>query len=168
MQNKKKVGGSDKLEIAGVSIADNPSSGPDLCPTFLDRGASAHCFQSSVQFVPGSLTSCAPCVIALADKSTVVANQVGKVLLSFENANLRLTDVLLVPEMRYNLVSCGRPADKGIEFRFSSESVSLDLGRKGDFHWVRRSPSEKWHVCVGESRSARHAFSQCIGCVGGF
>ena len=81
MQNKKKVGGSDKLEIeielAGVSIADiNQSSGPDLCPTFLDRGASAHCCQSSVQFVPGSLTSCAPCVIALADKIRVLLLQI--------------------------------------------------------------------------------------------
>ena len=130
MQNKKKAGGSEKFEIAGMSIADNESSGPDLCPTFLDSGASAHCFQSSVQFVPGSLTSCAPRVIALADKSTVVANQVGEVLLSFENANLRLTDVLLVPEMGYNLVSCGRLADKGIESRFSSESVSLILVEK--------------------------------------
>ena len=69
-------------------------------------------------------------MIALADKSTVVANQVGEVLLSFENANLRLTDVLLVPEMGYNLVSCGRLADKGIESRFSIESVSLVLVEK--------------------------------------
>ena len=130
LQNKKKAGGFEKLEIAGMSITGNESSGPDPCPTFLDSGASAHCFQSSVQFVPGSLISCAPRVIALADKSTVVANQVGEVLLSFENANLRLTDVLLVPEMGYNLVSCGRLADKGIESRFSIESVSLVLVEK--------------------------------------
>ena len=69
-------------------------------------------------------------MLVLADKSTVVANQVGEVLLSIENANLRLTDVLLVPEMGYNLVSCGRLADKGIESRFSSESASLILVEK--------------------------------------
>ena len=88
LENKKKAGGSDKLEISGVSIADNESSGPDLCRRFLDRGASAHCFQSSVQFVPGSLTSCAPRVIALGDEEYCCCKSGWRRLTEFRECQL--------------------------------------------------------------------------------
>ena len=42
-----------------------------------------------------------------------------QVLLSLENANLRLTDVLLVPEMRYIISSCVMRSTCGQRHRVS-------------------------------------------------
>lgn len=94
---------------------------------FADRGANANCFQSRLKFAPGTLKSCSPRTIILADESTVVASEIGEVIIPFEIANLRLKDVLLVPDIGYNLVSCGRLADKGIQSCFSSVYVTFVL-----------------------------------------
>jgi hypothetical protein len=53
------------------------------------------------------------------------------VVIPFENANIRLTDVYLVPDLGFNLVSVGRLADKGIQAIFSRDFVILQVAESG-------------------------------------
>lgn len=49
----------------------------------------------------------------MADDSPLVAHQYGDVLIPFENSNITLTNVFLIPNLVYNLVLGNRLADKG-------------------------------------------------------
>ena len=42
----------------------------------------------------------------------------GEVVLPFEHANIRLQNVLYIPNLGYNLVSTGKLADNGIQSLF--------------------------------------------------
>lgn len=54
-------------------------------------------------------------------------------ILPFENANVRLKRVLFLPSLRYNIVSIGSLADKGIESHFGRAEVKLILKENGFF-----------------------------------
>ena len=116
----------EKCEIAGMVVGTSDGTCNSV-KTFADSGATTHCFQSRSYFVPGTLRSCNPTTIILADKRTIHANEMGDVIIPFEKANLRLKNALYVPDLGYNLVSSGQMADKGIESRFSNASVLLVL-----------------------------------------
>jgi hypothetical protein len=78
--------------------------------SYIDSGATSHVFFHPRAFVPGSLEACDTRMISLADKSEIRATHSGEVVLPFENANIRLTDVYFVPVLGFNLVSVGRPS----------------------------------------------------------
>ena len=98
----------------------------DLC-SYADSGATVHCFHSGSVFVPGSLTHCDARTVLLADKISVTSKRSGDVIIPFENSNVRLNGVLLIPDLGYNLVSTGRLADNGIESNLRRHDVQLFL-----------------------------------------
>ncbi len=98
----------------------------------LDSGATAHCFHDKSAFVPGSLKSCeASNDHAWLNATCVVADHCGAVLIPMENANIRLTNVLFIPSLGFNLVSTGRLSDKGIESHFRRNGIKLILESNG-------------------------------------
>lgn len=124
-----------KVELAGVTLCTNTQesferttvSPPNDLRTYYDSGATSHVFNSETVLKQGTLTECIPCTVLLADKSSVVASKRGEVIVQFENADIRLTKVLLIPGLGYNLVSVGRLADNGIESLFRKDDVMLKL-----------------------------------------
>ena len=127
-------GGTKKVEFAGAIISSTVEKTTILPPkdhnTYHDSGATSHVFHSESAFVPGSLRECAERTVILADKSSVIASQVGNVLLEFEFAMVRLSNVLFIPGLGYNLVSVGKLADNGIESTFRKSDVVLQLSNK--------------------------------------
>ena len=120
-------GKKGKCEIAGAMVEKTTISPPrDHC-SYADSGATVHCFHSESCFVPGSLKPCESKTVLLADETPVTSNLTGEVIIPFENANIRLKDVLYIPDLGYNLVSTGRMADKGIWSLFRSTDVVLIL-----------------------------------------
>jgi GAG-pre-integrase domain len=119
--------------LASTSAQDNPS--PDNprkdVYSYIDSGATSLVFHNPRVFVPGSLSVCESRSIALADKSEVRATHFGEVVLPFENANIRLTGVYLVPDLGFNLASVGRLADKGITATFNKGFVTLQVAESG-------------------------------------
>lgn len=113
---------ASRNKTAGINVKS-------LNNTYADSGATTHMFHEEVCFVPGSLKSCSKRIIYLADRTSVTAKSYGEVLLTFEKSVLRLQDVLFVPALKYNLVSVGRLADKGIESQFTSSHLILMLQR---------------------------------------
>lgn len=71
---------------------------------------------------------CDPRTVILADKSTVVAQYLGDVIMPFDNFDIRLKRALHIPGLGYNLVSVGRLADNGICSFFKSKDVELIRG----------------------------------------
>lgn len=71
--------------------------------------------------------------VILADDSPVVADQMGDVIISFEKAKLRLTEVLLFPHLRNDLIllSVGKLANKGIYFLFHRTDFRLSVQDNG-------------------------------------
>jgi hypothetical protein len=125
--------------LASTSSQDNPSPDnprKDVC-SYSDSGSASVVFHNPRVFVPGSLLVCESRSISLADKSEVRATHVGEVVLPFENAKIRLTDVYLVPDLGFNLVSVGRLADKGITATFKKGFVTASC-RVWFWHW-------QWH-----------------------
>ena len=63
----------------------------------------------------------------LADKTSVKSTYMGEVVLPFEHANIRLQNVLYIPNIGYNLVSTDKLADHGMQslFRLSDFRLSL-------------------------------------------
>lgn len=125
-------GGGSKVEIAGMAqceyeknIERTTVNAPKDCRTYHDSGATSHVFHSDDAFVTGSIVECEPRTVLLADKSSIITSKHGEVLLPFDNVNIRLTHVLYIPGLGYNLVSVGRLADKGIESLFRSKDVEL-------------------------------------------
>ena len=51
----------------------------------------------------------------------------GEVVLPFEHADIRLQNVLYIPNLSYNLVSTGKLADNGIQSLFRRFDVRLSL-----------------------------------------
>ena len=128
---EKKVNKSGKVEIAAVSVERTTVKPPCDNRCYADSGATTHVCHSLSVFVPGSITSCEPRTIKLADNSSVTATQSGDVLIPFEHVNLRLSDVLLVPGLGYNLVSVGQMCDKGVNSSFDSGHVHLSRASDG-------------------------------------
>lgn len=61
----------------------------------------------------------------LAGKSSVEASRRGDVLIPFQDVDLRLNHVLIIPGLGYKLVSVGRLADNGIPSLLKSHTVEL-------------------------------------------
>jgi GAG-pre-integrase domain len=122
---------SRKIEIAGATVDRTSVNVPKDRSSYIDSGATAHVFHNPRVFVPGSLSVCESRSIALAGKSEDRATHVGEVVLPFENANIRLTCVYLVPDLGFNLVSVGRLADKGITATFNKGFVTLQVVESG-------------------------------------
>ena len=78
-------------------------------------------------FVQGSLTPCHARTVMLADKTSVMSTHMGEVVLPFEHANIRLQNVLYIPNLGYSLVSTGKLADNGIQSLFCRFDVRLSL-----------------------------------------
>lgn len=78
-------------------------------------------------FVSGTLVRCAGGSIILADESTVTFTRSGDLLITLQNADLRLSDVLLVPYRGYNLFSVGKRADQRISSMFRHDHVRVSL-----------------------------------------
>lgn len=126
----KSAGKSGKVEIAGATVEKTTISPPNNRRSYSDSGATAHCYHDESAFIPGSLKACEPRTIMLADETSVVTKQCGDVLMPFEFANVRLTEVLHVPSLGFNLVSVGRLADKGISSHFRRHDVQLTFETK--------------------------------------
>lgn len=71
--------------------------------------------------------TCKPRTVMLADNSSVTASKCRRVLLQFENAKMRLKEVIFNPILGCNLLSTGRHADKDNEFHFLRNDVVLKL-----------------------------------------
>lgn len=137
-----KKGSGKKIELAGIIFCTSSAVNkikeecttvqpPKDHRTYYDSGATTHVFYSEQFFIIGSIEMCEPRTVLLADKSTVVASKRGEVLLPFKHANIRLTSVLLIPGLGYNLVSVGRLADNGIDSKFRRKDVVLTLENDG-------------------------------------
>ncbi|MBW5416393.1 GAG-pre-integrase domain-containing protein, partial [Pseudomonas sp. MAG002Y] len=116
-----------KTEIAGSLVEKTTLSPPKDHRSYADSGATCHCFHSRSVFVQGSLTPCKPRHVMLADKTSVTSTHMGEVVLPFEHANIRLQNVLYIPNLGYNLVSTGKLADNGIQSLFRRFDVRLSL-----------------------------------------
>ena len=101
----KSSGKAKRVELAGTVVEKVTVAVPkNEHGTYADSGATVHCFHSKSAFVSCSITSCDPRTVMLADKSSVISRVCGEVILPFENANVRLRNVLYIPELGYNLV----------------------------------------------------------------
>lgn len=126
-------GKSGKVEIAGATVEKTTISPPADHRSYADSGATAHCFHSKFAFVHGSTKLCPRVTVLLANKSSVEAAQCGGVIIPSENANMRLTRVLFIAILGYNLVSTGNLADKRIESHFGCTDIKRILEEKGFF-----------------------------------
>ena len=127
-------GNKGKHEIAGATVEKTTISPPRDHRSYADSGATVHCFHAESVFVPGSLRPCGERTVLLADKTPVTSEWSGEVVIPFENANIRLMDVLYFPDLGYNLVSTGRLADKDIESTFRKHDVQLVLNAGERFY----------------------------------
>ena len=118
---------SKKTEIAGSLVEKITLSPPKDHRSYADSGATCHCFHSRSVFVQGSFTPCEARTVMLADKTSVTSTHTGEVVLPFEHANIRLQNVLYIPNLGYNLVSTGKLADNGIQSLFRRFDVRLSL-----------------------------------------
>ena len=114
-----KSNSSGKVEFACISVKSNKLF------SYIDSGATIHVFQDPSIFVPNTLKPCSSREIALADESVVKSTYVGQVVIPFRDANLRITEAYLVPDLGFNLVSVGKLADAGIRTTFEKECVRL-------------------------------------------
>jgi len=115
--------------------------------TIIDSGASQHMFRSSNEFSdlnPKSTT------VLCANDSEIDSTHVGTVNLELhdddddENANLTLRDVLLVPDLRHNLLSVRALNREGLDVSFrrdgtvliaDQDDISYEIGRAvGDLY----------------------------------
>jgi hypothetical protein len=92
--------------------------------SFLDSGATAHVFHSRGSFVPRSLVSREPCIVALVDKSVATATEMGHVLLECDDAFPRQTSVLLAGQLGHNPTSVGCLADDGCTSSLTDSCVT--------------------------------------------
>ena len=164
VESSKKASKANKLEIVGASVEKTTVNPPRDHSSYADSGATVHCFHSESFFVPGSLSECDTRTIMLADKTTVTANRSGEVVIPFENANVRLRNVLLIPGLGYNLVSTGKLADNGIQSNFRRLDVQLSLEEDGFYIGCgsRHSRSGMYTLpdpLVGANANEHRAFS---------
>lgn len=120
-----------KVEIAGAVVHKTTVLPPQDNRSYADSGATGHFFHSHSLFDPVTIRKCETTMVVLADKTTVSSNKCGDVVLPFENANIRLKNTFLVPNLGYNLVSTGRLADNGIESHFRRNDVRLLIEKDG-------------------------------------
>ena len=116
-----------KTEIAGALVDKTTLSPPKDRRSYADSGATCHCFHSGSVFVQGSLNPCHARTVMLADKRSVTSTDMGEAVLPFEHANIRLQNVLYIPNLGYNLVSTGKLAHNGIQSLFRRSDVRLSL-----------------------------------------
>lgn len=117
-----------ELSVGGEKISIEAPK--DYC-TYYDSGATSHVFHDEKEFIPGSLKEAETTIFHLADKSTVTSSNQGKVLLTFSNANIRLTIDFIIPQLGYNLVSVACLADHGIDSLFKQNIVELKVASTG-------------------------------------
>lgn len=110
--------------------------------------------------------------IELADDTTDTALQLGYFLLPFQDVHIGLSEVFLVPNLEYYLVSVGRVADKGIQSRFVIERLAshmnMDLNSGMVFSIIALGyttfPSLKTiYIHVGRSMPAK--MIQVLSCI---
>lgn len=122
---------SGKVEIAGSIVEKSTIDPPKDYRSYADSGATCHCFHSKSFFIPNAMKQCDNRTVMVADETSVTATEVGEVILPFTNANIRLKNVLHIPNLGYNLASTGRLADNGIESCFCQNDVRLTLESTG-------------------------------------
>jgi hypothetical protein len=134
-KQKTKMLNQESIEIVAMARSTVPKAEqttinpPKDSGCYLDSGATCSIFFSRHAFVPGTLQVYDPRPILLADTSEIRANMSGDVILEFPNedgsltVNLRITGCLYVKDLRYNLISAGKLADKGITSTFRAETV---------------------------------------------
>lgn len=85
-------------------------------------------------------------IVLLANNTSVETMLIVEVLLRFENATIRLKEVLFIRTLGYNLVSTGRLALNSIESRFRRHDVSCELESDGKYtgREVRDAVSEMY------------------------
>jgi GAG-pre-integrase domain len=120
-----------RVKKCGATVDRISVNVPKDLSSYIDSSATSHVFYNPRVFVPGSLSVCESCTIALADKSEVCATHAGEVVLPLENANIRLTGVYFVPDLGFKLVSVGRLADKGITSTFKQGFVNFQVAESG-------------------------------------
>lgn len=122
-----------KVEIMGVTVQRISISAPAEHLSYFDSGATAHCFHSKSAFVPGSIKACPSVTVFLASKSFLETTQWGKVILPFQNANVRLSRVLFIPSLGYDLVFTINLVVNGIESHSGRSNAKLVLEKNGLF-----------------------------------
>lgn len=94
--------------------------------TYADSRAATHCFHDVHASLKNSIEPCEARLVLFPDNTSAQAQQCGEVLLKFENSNICLKQVLLIPSLGYSLVSTGQLADNRIESCFRRHDVVLE------------------------------------------
>lgn len=98
---------------------------PSELQTYADSEATAHLFHFENVFALGSRSSCTMITIFLDDKTLVISNRHGDVVITFDKNALRLRLALHVPALGYNLVSTGRLVNHAIESLYRRRDMLL-------------------------------------------
>lgn len=121
-----------KFEFVGSIMESTTVDPPSDARTYADSGTTVHCFHSIHSFVPDSLMHCARRTVTLANNSEVETETSGEVHIEFDHSIIKLSNVLLIPTLGYNLVSTGKLADNGIESHFRRHNMLLKLEDSSD------------------------------------
>lgn len=116
-----------KVEIAGVTNENSSMVPPttSCVETYADCSSTAQFFLCVSAFVPDTLMDITHKTIELAYITNVNAMQQEDVKIPFQDVNIRLSEVMRVPNLGYKLVSVGRFADKGIQSQLYDREFSL-------------------------------------------
>lgn len=98
---------------------------------YADSGVTSYVFGNRNGFVPRPLVEWDPHNIILSDDYVVLAYQCGEVQIPFDNANIILSNTLLISEIGYNLLSVVNLAYKGILSSFGNTNVTFLPERNG-------------------------------------
>lgn len=115
------------LRCLNIANSDYTSiSTPKDHRTYLDIGATLHVFHSMASFVFESMVSCALRTVLLADRSSFIANICGELIISFNNATIRLKEVFIY--LASDIIWCLSVALQKLESFLSFLQVQLSHG----------------------------------------
>jgi len=119
-------------------VAENHRKEVDPGRWILDSGASQHLCSRKNYFIPGTYREISQRRTEIADGSKVAAVGISKMNIG----QLRLSDVLYVPQVGGNLISLARLIDYGYEVRFgtqlctiSNKGIQLTAQREGNLDY---------------------------------
>lgn len=135
----------------GTEFALKHSDGNNVCGRddwCLDSGCTSHMTSMELSF---DHLRKAEKSLNLANGETTSIHGIGSVRISASDGentqHLKLEDVMFVPDLRTNLMSVAKVADKGCEIRFNKEAASIIAPdgkllvmaeRRGDLYYVRK------------------------------
>ena len=123
----------------------------------VDSGASQHLCSSPKAFTKGTYQQIMPRGIEIADRSKIEAVGMGEVVIG----QLRLSNVLFVPQIGGNLLSVARIINSGYKVAFTSErctiskqGICLKGDREGNLYYIQNWPhSETAHIGLATNKS---------------